>query len=283
MKITHLSRFGPPLAISLLVLGATVPTHAQPTLLPPDVSPSPWSESEQGIHYNDGNVGIGTDSPGANLSIQGNLWQGLTGEVTVYAASSDVTGIDTLFTQEVSVGNALLIGEESFTVTGVSSDTALTIDAPHTTGAQSVIAYTSSALLSVQTSAGADAMVIDGSGNVGIDNAEISNDLKLGNKTSCEKLYTDASGDVQCGTDEGMQSAQLVCEHVQGDISASSDDSPSYAYCSSEYTLTGCACYNPWDGCGDGAKPDITNNRCVAYNSASGIGVYAQAICCKIE
>ena len=75
--------------------------------------------------------------------------------------------------------------------------------------------------------------------------------------------------------------AELMCMDTQGPRSARSDDAPSVASCPSDYTLTGCTCYSPWDSC-DGARPNNTNNICTAYNKNKGAGVFAEATCCLI-
>ncbi len=77
----------------------------------------------------------------------------------------------------------------------------------------------------------------------------------------------------------------LSCESKEGAESAAADDSPSVASCSVGYSLTGCSCYSTWIQYCDGAKPNIAANSCTAYKSNAGgaNGVYAEAICCKIN
>ncbi|MBT8419545.1 MAG: hypothetical protein KJO08_01655, partial [Gammaproteobacteria bacterium] len=161
--------------------------------LPPENAPQ-WSESHEGIHYADGNVGIGTDELTADLDILGNLSQPLIGQVTVTAGSTDVTGVGTSFAEKLNLGDSLLIGEEVFIVTGISSDTQLTIDIPHTAGASNAAAYTDSDLLSVRTGAEEDALVVKRSGNVGIGTAEpkakldVAGGIRIGDEpdTDCD-------------------------------------------------------------------------------------------------
>jgi len=156
---------------------------------------SPWTQSGKDIYYTHaegGNVGIGTETPTADLSILGNLSRPLTGQVMVPANSTQVTGEETLFAEEVRIGDSLLIGEEVFLVTEITSDTQLTVDIPHTVGAMNATAYTDSALLSVQTGAEVDALVVDRAGNVGIGTAapkarlEVAGGIKVGNETLCD-------------------------------------------------------------------------------------------------
>nr|VFJ66970.1 MAG: Collagen triple helix repeat-containing protein [Candidatus Kentron sp. DK] len=132
---------------------------------------SRWLASGNDIHYAAGNVGIGTDTPNADVSIQGNLSRALTGLLTVPAKSTDVSGVDTLFTQELQVGDSLQIGEEIFVIAEISNDTELSLHAPHPAGALDVMAYVDSNLLSVRAGAETEALVVDKSGNVGIGTA----------------------------------------------------------------------------------------------------------------
>ena len=171
------------------------------------------TESGNGIYYGPGNVGVGDKQPKADLSILGNLSRPLTGRITVPANSSNAMGVGTRFTKELTVGDSLRIGNKVFIVTGIANDTALNLDAPHPVGAFNATAYTDSDLLSVETGAEVESLVIDKSGNVGIGKrpdpghkldvkgAARVGDLALGGKTSCGKLHTDASGKVACGKD----------------------------------------------------------------------------------
>jgi hypothetical protein len=81
---------------------------------------------------------------------------------------------------------------------------------------------------------------------------------------------------------KNLSGSGLTCTDVEGSKSGRADDAPSYASCSSGYTLTGCTCYSPWNSC-DGAKPDRAKNRCIAFNMSGGAGVYAEATCCKVH
>nr|VFJ78068.1 MAG: Collagen triple helix repeat-containing protein [Candidatus Kentron sp. FW] len=151
-----------------------------------------WSQSEYDIYRLDSNVGIGTDKPAADLSILGNLSKPLSGHVGIPKGSTDVTGVGTRFTQELVVGDSLLIGEEVFAVREIRGDTELFLDTPHTEGALNATAYTDSDLLSVRTGAEVTAMVVNRSGNVGIGTAdpkvrlEVAGGIKVGEETICD-------------------------------------------------------------------------------------------------
>ena len=163
----------------------------------PPTTASPWSKSGKHIYYADpkgGNVGIGDNAPTADLSVLGNLSRALTGYVTVTAGSRAVTGEETLFTEELRVGESLLIGNEVFTITGIGSNTALTVDTAPTASVTNATAYADSDLLSVETGAEKAALVVDRAGNVGIGVAvpkaklEVAGGIKVGseNETVCD-------------------------------------------------------------------------------------------------
>ena len=175
---------------------------------------SPWSKSGKHIYYthvDGGNVGIGTQTPSADLSILGNLSHPLTGHVMVAAGSSAVTGEETRFTQELRVGDSLLIGEEVFLVTKIQGDTALTVDTPSTVGTLNATAYTDSDLLSVQTGAEEQALVVDRTGNVGIGTAapkaklDVAGGIRIGNETICD---AGKAGTIRYGNGQAVE----VCD-----------------------------------------------------------------------
>ena len=168
-----------------------------------------WNQSGYDIYRLDSNVGIGTENPGADLTILGNLSKPLTGRVTVPANSTDVTGVGTKFTQELAIGDSLAIGEEVFIVRKIEGNTELFIDEPHTEGALNATAYSDSDLLRVRTGAGEDALVINRSGNVGVGTADpavkldVAGGIKVGNETTCDARregtirYDDAGREIE--------------------------------------------------------------------------------------
>nr|VFK33557.1 MAG: Collagen triple helix repeat-containing protein [Candidatus Kentron sp. MB]VFK77048.1 MAG: Collagen triple helix repeat-containing protein [Candidatus Kentron sp. MB] len=158
------------------------------------VTKSLWSKPGPGndIHYAHGNVGIGTNQPKADLAILGNLSKPLTGHIAAPGGSVHVIGTSTRFTKELAVGDSLLIGDKVFLVAGITSDIALTLNAPHPTGALNATAYTDSDLLSVQTGAEVTALAIDKSGNVGIGakapttRLDVRGGIRVGTETRCD-------------------------------------------------------------------------------------------------
>jgi len=83
------------------------------------------------------------------MNVSGNLSAALTGTVSVTINTNTVTGLGTLFTAELSVGDPIKIGAEIFTVSGITNNTSLTLDTNHLTGASAVTAYTDPDLMSV--------------------------------------------------------------------------------------------------------------------------------------
>ncbi|MBI4600109.1 hypothetical protein HY732_04275 [Candidatus Uhrbacteria bacterium] len=83
--------------------------------------------------YLNGRVGIGITTPLTTLDLTGNFR--LTGRATGTltgtidpAASTTVTGVGTLFTKELVIGDRITVTGETRTVTTIASDTSLTVD-----------------------------------------------------------------------------------------------------------------------------------------------------------
>ena len=170
-----------------------------------------------------GNVGIGTTAPTAQLHTKGNLSTALTGTVTVTAAASAVVGTSTLFTTELTVGDAIKIGTETFTVSAIADATHLTIDSNHVAGATTATAYKDPNLFAIDDGDETSQFVIDKSGNTTISgdltvsgtstlsNIEISTDtigaplntdmnFKTGTSSLLTRLTIEDDGDVGIGT-----------------------------------------------------------------------------------
>ena len=195
----------------------------------PPTTASPWSKSGKHIYYADpegGNVGIGDNAPTADLSVLGNLSRALTGYVSITAGSRAVTGEETLLTEELRVGESLLIGSEVFTITGIGSNTALTVDTTPTASVTNAAAYADSDLLIVETGAEKAALVVDRAGNVGIGVAvpkaklDVAGGIKIGNEneTVCDAgkagtiRYDDAGKAVEVCDGSGWSRAGLQGE-----------------------------------------------------------------------
>jgi len=109
---------------------------------------------------------------GLSIVLRGNLVTALTGNVSVQQGTSKVTGTDTSFTTELRAGDAIKIADEVFTVSKITHDTDLTLDANHSAGASNATAYMDSDLFLVRSGAGQPKAVINKSGDVGIGTSE---------------------------------------------------------------------------------------------------------------
>ena len=129
------------------------------------------STSDHLIIDANGNVGIGLGfggSPTALLHESGTLSDALTGTVSVTAGTDAVTGVNTLFTTELAVGDAIKIGIEVFTVLAITNDTSLTLDSNHVAGASGVTAFRDPTLLTIETGDLANVLTVTRTGHVGI-------------------------------------------------------------------------------------------------------------------
>ncbi len=88
-----------------------------------------------------GLVGINKSTALAQLSVQPKANFTGTGTVSTTATSAAVTGVGTLFTTEVAVGDRITINGETRMVKGITSDTALTL-ATNMTGTNTTVAFT---------------------------------------------------------------------------------------------------------------------------------------------
>ena len=167
------------------------------------------TESEDGLYYGPGNVGIGDKQPQADLSILGNLSRPLTGRVTAPANSSNAMGVGTRFTRELRVGDSIRLGDKVFVVSAITSDIMLTLNAAHPVGAHDATAYTDGDLLSVETGAEVNALLVDRSGNVGVGAAnpavklDVAGGIRVGAETICDAAregtirYNDAGDEIE--------------------------------------------------------------------------------------
>ncbi|MCP4549142.1 MAG: hypothetical protein GY835_22035 [bacterium] len=88
----------------------------------------------------------------------------LTGLVTVGVLDNEVTGVGTLFSGEVAVGDSIMINGEIHTVAQIDNDTRLFLESNHETGALSQPAFTDGTLFRVQAGDHTDKLRIDREG-----------------------------------------------------------------------------------------------------------------------
>ncbi|MBI4457356.1 hypothetical protein HY633_00120, partial [Candidatus Uhrbacteria bacterium] len=120
-----------------------------------------------------GNVGIGTASPVARLDLSGNLRT--TGKATAVLtgsidpiASTSVTGVGTLFTTELVVGDRITVSGETRTVTAIASNTSLTVDTAFSNNANDTSPDALYAVTSMRDSSNALRFVVSDLGYAGI-------------------------------------------------------------------------------------------------------------------
>ncbi len=107
------------------------------------------------------------DDNDARIAAIGNgaLSTALTGIVTVGVGDTAVTGVSTLFSSEINVGDPIKITGETFTVASITDDLNLVLDAAHSAGALSVTAYKDGDLFTIKNGNNENQLVIDKSGN----------------------------------------------------------------------------------------------------------------------
>ena len=120
-----------------------------------------------------GNVGIGTAAPLLKLDVAGSgrftgaATSVLTGSIDAIA-STTVTGVGTLFTTELVVGDRITITGETRTVTAIATNTSLTVDTATTDTLNDTTPDKLAAIFITRLSSNAIGMVQNDLGNVGI-------------------------------------------------------------------------------------------------------------------
>ena len=119
-----------------------------------------------------GNVGIGTKNPSANLSINAggieNFTKHLSGLATIPQGYTLIIGVGTSFKEELEVGDSILINNEIVSVKSIISPTQLVLSLPHKNGANSSNIFTTNDIVNIKSVSEQEAVVVNKSGNVGI-------------------------------------------------------------------------------------------------------------------
>ena len=134
-----------------------------------------------------GNVGIGTTATSAlKLDVVGSSrFSGsgssiITGSIDPIADSATVTGVGTLFTTQLAVGDRITVSGETRTVVSIVSDTELTVDTSFTDTENDLEIEKLSAIFIVQNSLGNIKTIINDLGYVGIGTNNPSSIFEIG-------------------------------------------------------------------------------------------------------
>jgi hypothetical protein len=172
-----------------------------------------------------GQVGIGTPAPSANLNVRGRLFTPLKGTVSVVAGSKDLFGVGTSFDDELAVGDAVRIGQEVFTIGGISDAAHAVLGVAAATTSNAANAYRDVNLLLVENGDGVPQLVIDKSGNVGIGIVSPVVKLHVGGKIIATQLAGDGEGltNLQASSLAGLvslaQLPDLPAQKITGQLS----------------------------------------------------------------
>lgn len=112
-------------------------------------------------------------------TITGDLATNISGTVSVTAGTNTVTGSATSFLTDLSVGDAIKIDSEIFTITAIASNTSLTLDSNHIAGASGVTATKDSTILSIRSGDNQELAIFDSTGNLGIKTSNPQADLHI--------------------------------------------------------------------------------------------------------
>lgn len=128
----------------------------------------------------------------------------LTGLVTIGMNADEVTGVGTLFTAEIAVGDSILINGEIHTVAQIDNDTRLFLEGLHQIGALSHPAFTDGTLFRVQAGDRSDKLVVDREG------------VKVGEQgTPTSRILHGTIGDCSSGSLTNTGSLTFSMEFIQ--------------------------------------------------------------------
>ena len=179
------------------------------------------SDGAGGVKTKNLGVGIGTSTPLLRLDVAGSgrvtgtATSVLTGTIDP-TASTTVTGVGTLFTTELVVGDRITVTGETRTVTAIASATSLTVDTAFTDNANDTAPDKLNAILLARNSSSAVQFVVNDLGYVGVGTSAPVAPLEVKgtgtgaviakftdvNTTGCT---LDTGGTISCSSDERLK------------------------------------------------------------------------------
>ena len=168
-----------------------LPTQAQFA----DLLDSALNQTDDSITCDaDGQIGVGSPTPAANLNVRGRLFTPLSGTLSVKKGGTTAVGTGTSFDGELAADDAIQISQQRFTVAGVTDSTHLELDAAATAAIEDAVAYRDANLLLIENGNGDTQFVIDKSGNVGIGTAAPTARLHVIGKVQATELAGKGAG-----------------------------------------------------------------------------------------
>ncbi len=157
------------------------------------------------LHHS-GLLGLGDDSPIAQLTIQGSTRDRLSGTVSVTAGTNAVVGTATSFDTQLEVGDSVAIEGEIFKVAAITDANNMTLDSNHIAGAASSFIYGDYDLVDVRKGDGDAVFRVTASGDVGIGTNSPVSELEV-NGTITADQFSGPIASSNITTDGGTASA----------------------------------------------------------------------------
>ncbi len=115
------------------------------------------------------NVGIGTATPVSRLHTVGDV--AITGTGTISSSATTVTGVNTIFSTQLNIGDVIIASGQTRVVTGITSGFSLTIDKAFLSDLSTVTFTFQKPITILANSVGSTKLILNSLGNVGIGTA----------------------------------------------------------------------------------------------------------------
>ena len=145
------------------------------------------------ITVTSGNIGFGNSNPLTNISVQSKTFQ-LSGSVSAIVNSNSFTGKNTALRSQLTVGEIIQIGEQTFTVASIASDTTFTTHQNASTSITNARIIKTSDIFSVLDSRGTPIIYITKDGKVGFSKTNPSELVDIAGNLKAESFIGEASG-----------------------------------------------------------------------------------------